>query len=38
MAFYQLQPYLRDGIPCKQSEISVDEMVVFRLSEKKQLS
>ena len=38
MAFYQLQPYLRGGIPCKQSEISVDEVVVFRLSEKKQLS
>lgn len=33
MAFYHLQPYLRGGIPCKLSEISVDEMVVFRLSE-----
>ena len=29
MAFYQLQPYLRGGIPCELSEISVDEMVVF---------
>lgn len=38
MAFYQIQPYLRGGIPRKQSEMSVDEMVVFRLSEKKQLS
>lgn len=38
MAFYQIQPYLRGGIPCKQSGISVDEVVVFRLSEKKQLS
>ena len=33
MEFYQLQPYLRGGIPCKLSEISIDEMVVFRLSE-----
>ena len=33
MAFYQLRPYLRGGIPCELSEISVDEMVVFRLGE-----
>ena len=38
MAFYQLQPYLRGGIPCKLSEISIDEMVVFRLSEEEHLS
>lgn len=38
MAFYQLQPYLRGGIPCKLSEISIDEMVVFRLSDEKHLS
>lgn len=38
MAFYQLQPYLRGGVPCKLSEISVDEMVVFRLSEEEHLS
>lgn len=31
MTFYRLQPNLRGGIPCKLSEISVDEMVVFRL-------
>ena len=33
MVFYQLRPYLRGGIPCELSEISVDEMVVFRLGE-----
>lgn len=33
MAFYQLQPYLRGAVPCKLSEISIDEMVVFRLYE-----
>ena len=38
MVFYQLQPYLRGGIPCKLSEISIDEMVVFRLSDEKHLS
>ena len=31
MDFYQLRPYLRGAVPCKLSEISVDEMVVFRL-------
>ena len=31
-------PYLRGGIPCKLSEISIDEMVVFRLSEEEHLS
>lgn len=30
---YQLQPYLRGAVPCKLSEISIDEMVVFRLYE-----
>ena len=33
MAFYHLQPYLRGGIPCELSAISVDEMVVFRLKD-----
>ena len=33
MAFYQLRPYLRGSQPCQLSEISVDDMVVFRLRE-----
>lgn len=33
MVFYHLQPYLRGGIPCKLSEIPVDEMIIFRLLE-----
>lgn len=33
MAFYRLNPYLRGSVPCKLSEISIDEMVVFRLCE-----
>ena len=35
MTFYRLQPNLRGGIPCELSEISVDEMVVFRLEEER---
>ena len=33
MAFYRLNPYLRGGVPCELSQVSVDEMVVFRLAE-----
>ena len=33
MVFYHLQPYLRGRIPCKLSEIPVDEMIIFRLLE-----
>lgn len=33
MTFYRLKPYLRGAVPCKLSEISIDEMVVFRLYE-----
>lgn len=33
MAFYRLNPYLRGAVPCKLSEISIDEMVIFRLFE-----
>ena len=33
VVFYHLQPYLRGEIPCKLSEIPVDEMLVFRLLE-----
>lgn len=29
--FYHLQPYVRDGVPCRIEETGIDEMIVFRV-------